>query len=185
MKFDLYCSPERKAFMLPETALKLAGLNAEEKLNAHVAPGTVAILKENMNAREMAAAIGSLSALAVDMTVKLALACGDCEYCGLCGNCGLCGDRYSSCDDYDDCEDCEEDCSGLEIPPCLLAQAGIGPYTGLDVEIDGDKVVVKAAKRKSDPLDSMPEILMYTFTKSGYCLSNLRLLLESGEIIDE
>jgi hypothetical protein len=73
----------------------------------------------------------------------------------------------------------------LEVPPCLLRQAGIPLDAGLDVEFDGGKVVITAAECKPDPLDTIPEVLMYTFSKSGYCLGNLRELLESGEIIDE
>jgi hypothetical protein len=180
MKFDLYPSQERKALLLPGAALKLAGLGGEEKLSAHVSSSTVTILKDKMNAREMAAAIGALNSLSIELTVKLSLACGDCD------GCECCEDAEKFCDCYcDGCEDdCEDDCCGLEVPPCLLRQAGIPLNAGLDVEFDGGRVVITAAECKPDPLDAIPEVLMYTFSKSGYCLGNLRELLESGEIID-
>lgn len=109
MKFDLYQTPQRKALMLSGAALKLAELGGEEKLSAHVNPGAIAILKGKMTAREMVSAIGTLSELASDITVKLALACGGCDDCGLC-----------EAEENDSGDDCGEDCFGLDLPEVLM-----------------------------------------------------------------
>lgn len=167
MKFTLYQSPQSKAVMLPGAALKLAGMGTEEKLGAYISPESIVILKENMDAREMAEVVGALCTLAIDLTEKLMLACGNCDVCGLCED-----DNY--------CEDCEYNCSGPEIPPCMLAEAGIEPHADLDIKAGDGKVVITAAAREPDLLDSVPEVLKDALTQSGYCLTSLRKLMESG-----
>lgn len=181
MKFTLYHDRGKKRLTVPAAALKLAGLEAEEKLCVHVEDGAAVLLRKEMTAGGMIAAIESLSRLASDYTVKLALACGTCDGCGGCAE-----DEDGVPDECEECGSWKDGCdSGVSIPACTLRDAGIDPEDAVEIYVKDGKVIVAAAEKEQDPLDAVPPVLLNTFALSGVCMESLRALLESGEIVHE
>ena len=181
MRFTLYHDREKKTLAIPAAIVKLAGFDGGETLRLHVEDGAAVLLREEMTAAGMVAAIERLSRLASDYTVKLALACGACDGCGGCAEdedgipkeCEECGSWKDGCD------------SGVNIPACTLRDAGIDPEDAVEIYVKDGKVIVAAAEKEQDPLDAVPPVLLNTFALSGVCMESLRDLLESGEVVHE
>lgn len=203
---------EKGNLSIPSAALKVAGLNGETKLEGHIGAGQFAVTKKQMTAKELIVAIEFFKDLATDLTVKLALACGECDDCGYC-----CGEEFwddeNSCPD--DCTHCKTPCHGVEIPTCLLEDAGIDPEVGLQFDTrDGEIVIREIEQAEPAPnfasnffdngeLDAatqnlhiaemmtrfasggspVPAGLLEVLAQSDICLQSLRELLESGEVV--
>ncbi len=84
---------------LPADACERSGFTDKDTLELHAGPSVLVFMKGKMTALEVANAIQSLSALAADLTVVLASACG------LCNNCG---------------EGCEDGCPAEWVAGCSL-----------------------------------------------------------------
>ncbi|MEG2421808.1 MAG: hypothetical protein RSB55_09655, partial [Oscillospiraceae bacterium] len=81
-------------------------------------------------------------------------------------------------------QSCAYGCVGVEIPACVLRDAGIDPDEGVRFEVE-DGVVVVTAMEEDDPLDELAPVLEATLTMSGVDMDALRELLESGEVIHD
>lgn len=182
MKTNIFAQM-KKNLTIPATSVKIAGLDGED-LEAHLGDGAIVLLREEMDAEQLIEAIEFLKDLATDLTVALACACGQCEECGDCYAC----DDEDGCPD--DCARCKTPCHGVEIPACLLKDAGIDPEVGLQLDTrDGEIIIREIDDEWSDDEDELditdyvPEGLLTVLRGSDVCLTNLRDLLESGEIV--
>lgn len=84
------------------------------------------------------------------------------------------------------CGACEHEqcCSGLEIPPCQLEEAGISPTAPLESFVENGKVIVQAAEKTAadvliDELDDDVRTMLEDF---GVQMEGVCRLLEKEEI---
>ena len=85
MKFVKESTP--RGLLLPPAAMRLAGLNAGDKVEYHAWKGTLVVLKGQMTALELLTAARSLHDLSVELNTHLSKVCGQCDGCGA-GTCG-------------------------------------------------------------------------------------------------
>lgn len=126
---------------LPADACERSGFTDKDTLELHAGPGALVFMKDKMTALEVANAIQSLSALAADLTVVLASACG------LCDNCG---------------EGCADDCPAGCVSACSLCH---------DLLDESQTVRIPAIcwrKRVSPPTPSWKPIRTRTAAKSRW-----------------
>ena len=79
MKFIKEITP--KGLLLPVTAARLAGFEANEKAEYHTLKGAMVVLKGQMTAMELLRAIDSIQDAALELTLHVVNACGPCEDC--------------------------------------------------------------------------------------------------------
>lgn len=171
MKFALYHDRKKQYLSLPNAALKLAELHEQAKLMADVESGSIVLLRDEMTAQEMADTINHLYEMASDLTVKLALAAG--FYA-----------ENEPTEVPEECRSCEYGCAGVEIPACVLRDAGIDPDDSVSFEVD-DGVIVVTATEEDDQLEELSPVLGAALAMSGVDMDALRELLESGEVIHD
>ena len=137
---------KRPDIIIPAAALSEASFLEQGPAKVKVLEDMVILTRSNMSVREMedtaAAYLGLASSLLDEYHDKTG------EYPDLHLNLGRGG--YPD-DDEDDCEDCihalEGDCDGtLQIPPCMLLDAGISPDAELQFIIRGDSIVITAVE---------------------------------------
>lgn len=171
---------------IPADACKLSGFTDKDALELYAAKGILMFLKEQMTALEVANAIESLSAIASDLTVLLASACG------ICNNCG------EDCADWDECQnnpaawvqncslchDLLDENQRIHIPDYLLEEAGIPAGAKLEACTDEDsgEIMVTEADIQRDINDVPPGILS-VLAASGVCLAELDELIMLESII--
>ena len=84
------------------------------------------------------------------------------------------------------CGACEHEphCSGLEIPPCQLAEAGISPNAALESFVEDGKVIVQAAEKTAADvlIDELDDDVRTMLEDSGVQLEGVCRLLEKEEI---
>ena len=84
------------------------------------------------------------------------------------------------------CGACEHEprCSGLEIPPCQLAEAGISPTAALESFVEEGRIIVQAAmKTAADVLiDELDDDIRTMLEDSGVRMEGVCRLLEKEEI---
>ena len=153
---------------LPADACERSGFTDKDTLELHAGQNALVFMKDKMTALEVANAIQSLSALAADLTVVLASACG------LCDNCG---------------EGCADDCPAGCVSACslchdLLEEAGIPADAKLEAYTDEDsgEITVVEADIQQDITDVPPGILA-VLAQSGVCLAELDELIMLDSII--
>jgi antitoxin component of MazEF toxin-antitoxin module len=172
MKFALYHDRKKQFLSLPNAALKLAELHEEAKLTADVEPGSIVLLRDEMTAQEMADTINHLYEMASNLTVKLALAAGF-----------YADDEPTEVPE--ECRCCEYGCAGVEIPACVLRDAGIDPDDGVSFEVEDGVIVVTATEEDNNQPEELSPVLGATLAMSGVDMEALRELLESGEVIHD
>ena len=166
---------------LPADACERSGFTDKDTLELHAGPSVLVFMKGKMTALEVANAIQSLSALAADLTVVLASACG------LCNNCG------EGCEDGCPaewvaggslCHDLLDDSQTVSIPGYLLEEAGIPVDAKLEAYTDKDsgQITVVEADVQQDITDVPPGILT-VLAQSGVCLAELDELIMLEEIV--
>ena len=107
---------------LPADACERSGFTDKDTLELHAGQNALVFMKDKMTALEVANAIQSLSALAADLTVVLASACGLCDNCGE----GCADDCPAGCVSACSlCHDLLDDSQTVSIPGYLLEEAGI------------------------------------------------------------
>lgn len=177
---------EKGNLSIPSAALKVAGLNGETKLEGHIGAGQFAVTKKQMTAKELIVAIEFFKDLATDLTVKLALACGECDDCGYCEGEDFFDDE-NGCPD--DCVNCKNPCHGVEIPTCLLEDAGIDPKVGLQFDTHDGEIIIREIDEnwdgggEYDITEDVPAGLLEVLAQSDICMQSMRELLESGEVV--
>ena len=84
------------------------------------------------------------------------------------------------------CGACEHEqcCSGLEIPPCQLAEAGISPNTALESFVEKGRVIVQAAEKTAADvlIDELDDDVRTMLEDSGVQMEGVCRLLEKEDI---
>ena len=84
------------------------------------------------------------------------------------------------------CGACEHEphCSGLEIPPCQLAEAGISPTAALESFVEEGRVIVQAAEKTAADviIDELDDDVRTMLEDSGVQMEGVCRLLEKEEI---
>ena len=168
MKFHLNHDPANKIITIPRAALQFSGLADVSDLILHTDSGCILLLPGDPTVAELLKTISLISAVAPQLISRLAersqmalengmteTACGACEH--------------------------EPHCSGLEIPPCQLAEAGISPNTAL--ESFGRVIVQAAEKTAADVLiDDLDDDVRTMLEDSGVQMEGVCRLLEKEEV---
>ncbi|NNJ31358.1 hypothetical protein [Lacrimispora defluvii] len=166
---------------LPADACEHSGFTEKDTLELHAGQNALVFLKDKMTALEVANAIQSLSALAADLTVVLAAACGLCDNCGEgCEN-GCPAGWVAGCSL---CHDLLDESQTVSIPGYLLEEAGIPADAKLEAYTDEDsgEITVAEADIQQDITDVPPGILT-VLAQSGVCLAELDELIMLEEIV--
>ena len=166
---------------LPADACERSGFTDKDTLELHAGQNTLVFMKDKMTALEVANAIQSLSALAADLTVLLASACGLCDNCGDSCEDGCPAGWVAGCSL---CRDLLDDSQTVRIPGYLLEEAGIPTDAKLEAYTDEDsgEITVTEADIQQDITDVPPGILA-VLAQSGVCLAELDGLIMQEEII--
>lgn len=114
MKFNLNHDPNNKTLAIPRAALQLSGLAGVSDLILHTDSGCILLLPGDPTVAELLKTISLISAVAPQLISRLA------ERSQLAMGTGMAETACGACEH-------EPHCSGLEIPPCQLAEAGISP----------------------------------------------------------
>ena len=84
------------------------------------------------------------------------------------------------------CGACERGshCSGLEIPPCQLAEAGISPNTALESFVEEGRVLVRAAEKTAADrlIDGLGDDVRAMLENAGVQMEGVCRLLEKEEV---
>jgi len=166
---------------LPADACERSGFTDKDTLELHAGQNALVFMKDKMTALEVANAIQSLSALAADLTVVLASACGLCDNCGE----GCADDCPAGCVSACSlCHDLLDESQTVRIPGYLLEEAGIPADAKLEAYTDEDsgEITVVEADIQQDITDVPPGILTM-LAQSGVCLAELDELIMLEEII--
>ena len=166
---------------LPADACERSGFTDKDTLELHAGPSVLVFMKGKMTALEVANAIQSLSALAADLTVVLASACGLCNNCGEGCEDGCSAEWVAGCSL---CHDLLDDSQTVSIPGYLLEEAGIPVDAKLEAYTDKDsgQITVVEADVQQDITDVPPGILT-VLAQSGVCLAELDELIMLEEIV--
>ena len=114
MKFHLNHDPANKTLAIPRAALQLSGLADVSDLILHTDSGCVLLLPGDPTVAELLKTISLLSTVTPQMISRLA------ERSQMAMEAGMTETACGACER-------KPQCSGLEIPPCQLAEAGISP----------------------------------------------------------
>ena len=166
---------------LPADACERSGFTDKDTLELHAGQNALVFMKDKMTALEVANAIQSLSALAADLTVVLASACGLCDNCGE----GCADDCPAGCVSACSlCHDLLDESQTVRIPGYLLEESGIPADAKLEAYTDEDsgEITVVEADIQQDITDVPPGILA-VLAQSGVCLAELDELIMLDSII--
>ena len=166
---------------LPADACERSGFTDKDTLELHAGQNALVFMKDKMTALEVANAIQSLSALAADLTVVLASACGLCDNCGE----GCADDCPAGCVSACSlCHDLLDESQTVRIPGYLLEEAGIPADAKLEAYTDEDsgEITVVEADIQQDITDVPPGILT-VLAQSGVCLAELDELIMLDSIL--
>jgi len=166
---------------LPADACERSGFTDKDTLELHAGQNALVFMKDKMTALEVANAIQSLSALAADLTVVLASACGLCDNCGE----GCADDCPAGCVSACSlCHDLLDESQTVRIPGYLLEEAGIPADAKLEAYTDEDsgEITVVEDDIQQDITDVPPGILA-VLAQSGVCLAELDELIMLDSII--
>ena len=146
------------------------------------------IVNGEMTVLELVNVIDTLSALASDLTVILAQACGFCDNCG----------DVCNCKDSDDCQDtpkkwlahCElcqslmDGSDDIHIPDYVLEEAGIPADAKLEAYANEDSggITVVEADIQEDITD-VPSGILAILASAGICLAKLDELIMLEEVV--
>lgn len=166
---------------LPADACERSGFTDKDTLELHAGQNALVFMKDKMTALEVANAIQSLSALAADLTVVLASACGLCDNCGE----GCADDCPAGCVSACSlCHDLLDESQTVRIPGYLLEEAGIPADAKLEAYTDEDsgEITVVEADVQQDITD-VPAGILTVLAQSGVCLAELDELIMLEEIV--
>ena len=166
---------------LPADACEQSGFTDKDTLELHTGPNALVFLKDKMTVLEVINAIQSLSALAADLTVVLASACGLCSNCGEGCEDGCPAGWIAGCSL---CHDLLDESQSIRIPCYLLEESGILADAKLEAYTDEDsgEITVVEADVQQDITDVPPGILS-VLAQSGVCLAELDELIMLEEIV--
>lgn len=171
MKFSLSHDPTNKPLSIPRAALRLSGLADVSDLILQTDSGCILLLPGDPTAAELLKTISLLSAVTPQLISRLAersqlamesemeeSACGICEH--------------------------EPHCSGLEIPPCQLVEAGISLNAPLESFAEDGRVIVQAAEKTAADLllDGLDREVHTMLEDAGVQMEGVCRLLEKEEV---
>ena len=134
MKFNLNHDPNNKTLAIPRAALQLSGLAGVSDLILHTDSGCILLLPGDPTVAELLKTISLISAVTPQLISRLA------ERSQMAMEAGMTETACGACEH-------EPHCSGLEIPPCQLAEAGISPTAALESFVEEGRVIVQAAEK--------------------------------------
>ena len=159
MKFNLNHDPNNKTLAIPRAALQLSGLAGVSDLILHTDSGCILLLPGDPTAvtPQLISRLAERSQMAMEAGMT-ETACGACEH--------------------------EPHCSGLEIPPCQLAEAGISPNAALESFVEKGRVIVQAAEKTAADvlIDELDDDVRTMLEDSGVQLEGVCRLLEKEDI---
>lgn len=172
MKFKVRHDPANKALSIPRAALQLSGLAGASDLTLHVEDGCVLLLPEQPSTEELLKTICLLNGVTSRLICELAVRSQQSMETEMAET---------------TCGGCDADCDGLSIPPCQLAEAGIGTNAALESFVENGRVIVQAAeKTDADRLiDSLDKELRTMLEDSGVWMEGVCRLLEDEGYRDE
>ena len=171
MKFSLSHDPSNKTFSIPCAALQLSGLAGVSDLLLHTDSGCILLLPGDPTVAELLKTISLLSAVTPQLISRLAERSRMAMEAGMTETaCGAC-ERGSHC-------------SGLEIPPCQLAEAGISPNTALESFVEEGRVIVRAAEKTAADrlIDGLGYDVRAMLENAGVQMEGVCRLLEKEEV---
>ena len=171
MKFSLSHDPSNKTFSIPCAALQLSGLAGVSDLLLHTDSGCILLLPGDPTVAELLKTISLLSAVTPQLISRLAERSRMAMEAGMTETaCGAC-ERGSHC-------------SGLEIPPCQLAEAGISPNTALESFGEEGRVIVRAAEKTAADrlIDGLGDDVRAMLENAGVQMEGVCRLLEKEEV---
>ena len=171
MKFSLSHDPSNKTFSIPCAALQLSGLAGVSDLLLHTDSGCILLLPGDPTVADLLKTISLLSAVTPQLISRLAERSRMAMEAGMTETaCGAC-ERGSHC-------------SGLEIPPCQLAEAGISPNTALESFVEEGRVIVRAAEKTAADrlIDGLGDDVRAMLENAGVQMEGVCRLLEKEEV---
>ena len=171
MKFHLNHDPANKTLTIPRAALQLSGLAETSDLAIHTENGCVLMLPGDPTVAELLKTISLISAVAPQLISRLA------ERSQMAMEAGMTETVCGACER-------KPQCSGLEIPPCQLAEAGISPTAALESFVEEGRVIVQAAEKTAADvlIDELDDDVRTMLEDSGVQLEGVCRLLEKEEI---
>lgn len=172
MKFHLNHDPANKTLAIPRAALQLSGLADVSDLILHTDSGCVLLLLPgDPTVAELLKTISLISAVAPQLISRLA------ERSQMAMEAGMMETACGACER-------KPQCSGLEIPPCQLAEAGISPTAALESFVEEGRVIVQAAEKTAADvlIDELDDDVRTMLEDSGVQLEGVCRLLEKEEI---
>ena len=171
MKFNLNHDPNNKTLAIPRAALQLSGLADVSDLILHTDSGCILLLPGDSTVAELLKTISLISAVAPQLISRLA------ERSQMAMETGMTETACGACEH-------EPHCSGLEIPPCQLAEAGISPNAALESFVEDGKVIVQAAEKTAADvlIDVLDDDVRTMLEDSGVQLEGVCRLLEKEDI---
>ena len=164
MKFTGKNTP--KGVRIPAPVLNINGFGGGESVELHAMKEAVVVLKQYMNAKELAWAIHGLQKLALELSLHLFEVCGKCRDCG------------------DDCPVDDLDGEMIDLPGFLRDAANIPKNAKLCASVDAKAGTVLIAQADyANDLRDLPEDLVRDLAESGLCMCELEKMLMQGEII--
>ena len=164
MKFTGKNTP--KGVRIPAPVLNLSEFGGNEAVELNAMKNVVVVLKQYMNAKELAWAIHGLQKLALELSLHLFEVCGKCEDCG------------------DDCPVDDLDGEMIDLPGFLRDAANIPKNAKLCASVDAKEgtVLISQADYAND-LRDLPEELVRELAASGVRMCELEDKLMRGDII--
>ena len=164
MKFTGKNTP--KGVRIPAPVLNINGFGGGESVELHAMKEAVVVLKQYMNAKELAWAIHGLQKLALELSLHLFEVCGKCEDCG------------------NDCPVDDLDGEMIDLPGFLRDAANIPKNAKLCASVDAKEgtVLISQADYAND-LRDLPEELVRELAASGVRMCELEDKLMRGDII--
>ena len=160
-----------KLFPSPRAALQLSGLADVSDLILHTDSGCILLLPGDPTVAELLKTISLLSAVTPSLISRLA------ERSQMAMETGMTETACGACEH-------EPHCSGLEIPPCQLEEAGILPTAPLESFVENGRVIVQAAEKTAADvlIDELDVDVRAMLENSGVQMEGVCRLLEKEEI---
>ena len=171
MKFSLSHDPSNKTLSIPCAALQLSGIAGVSDLLLHTDSGCILLLPGDPTVAELLKTISLLSAVTPQLISRLA------ERSQMALEAGMTETACGACEHG-------SHCSGLEIPPCQLAEAGISPNAALESFVEEGRVIVQAVEKTAADLliDGLGDDVRVMLENAGVQMEGVCRLLEKEEV---
>lgn len=150
---------------IPHLALSIAKLAEEENLSMFMQNGVIVLTKSKMTAMELINTIEEIEKISINLSIRLADACGPCTDCAEC-----------PCADFGDPD--------IELPEYLLDEAGIPCNAKLVASVNAEEntVTVHQADHEHD-LRDVPAWILDMLDGNNICIGKLEEHLITDRVI--